>query len=114
MANRFLGEVSASAEGQTFTLRMDFNAMIEFEDATGKPAIDAFQEAEQAAAEGRVDFKLLRNIVFAALKRHHPDATIETAGTILSEDTQIVQSLLAAVAPEVKPGKARAGAKRPA
>lgn len=104
MANRFRGEVSISVEGRSFTLRMDFNAMAEFEDATGRAALDVFQEAEKGTAR----MSTIRAIVFAALTRHHPDATVQDAGDILSEDPGVVQRLMAAAAPDGEPGKARA------
>lgn len=111
MANRFMGEVSAqSVDGRDWTLRMDMNAMCEFEEATGTPAIEAFQQAEQGGAS----IPMMRHVVFAAIKRHHPDATIEDAGDILSEDPQIVQRLMSAAAPDSAPGKRKAGANKAA
>lgn len=109
MANRFLGEIGARVGARDFTLRMDMNAMCEFEDATGQSAIDAFQQAEK----GKGGIKMLRHIVFAALKRHHPDASLQDAGDILSEDPHVVLALMAATAPEGKAG-GKPKAKRPA
>lgn len=111
MANKFLGEISAqSVDGRDWMLRMDMNAMCEFEDVTGQSAIEAFQQAEQ----GKAGISMMRQVVFAAMRRHHPEATIQDAGDILSADPQVVQALMAATAPDVKPGKRRAGATKAA
>lgn len=95
MGNRFLGEATAKVDGKEWTLRCDFNAMAEFEDATGKDAMDAFQAAE----EGDVSLKDLRHLVLACLLRHHPDATLCDAGDVLSYDVGVVQRLIAAAMP---------------
>ena len=95
MGNRFLGEATARADGKEWTLRCDFNAMIEFEDATGKDAMDAFEAAEG----GDVDLKDLRHLVHACLLRHHPDATLRDAGDVLSHDMSVVERLIAGAMP---------------
>jgi hypothetical protein len=113
MANRFMGEVTAQADGETYTLRMDMNAMIEFEDATGIDPMKAFENAEGGVAS----LKVMRAIIHAAMKRRHPEASIAVAGDILSEDPTVVGRLMAAAAPEPEKdagGKAKAGAKRAA
>lgn len=109
MANKFLGEISAqSVDGRDWMLRMDMNAMCEFEDVTGQSAIEAFQKAEQ----GKASISMMRQVVFAAMRRHHPEATIQDAGDILSADPQVVQALMDAARPDATPGKRRAGAKK--
>lgn len=113
MANRFLGEVTTEVEGVTYTLRMDINAMCEFEEATGVEALVAFADAEG----GKATIPMLRHMVHASLKRYHSDAGIEVAGDIISEDPGAIQRLMAAVAPAEEastPGKRKAGGKRPA
>ncbi|MCD9148991.1 GTA-gp10 family protein [Pseudophaeobacter flagellatus] len=117
MANRFMGETTAQADGNNWTLRCDFNAMAAFEEATGKDAMTAFEAAEQ----GDVSVLDLRHLVRACLLRHHPDATLCDAGDVLSHDIGVVERLIAAsmptageaaelgngqalAAPETKPG----------
>lgn len=95
MGNRFLGEATAKVDGKEWTLRCDFNTMAEFEDATGKDAMDAFEAAE----EGRVSVRDLRQMVRAFLSCHHPDAALKDAGDVLSHDSGVVQRLIAAAMP---------------
>jgi hypothetical protein len=95
MANRFMGETTAQIDGQTWTLRCDFNAMAAFEEATGKDAMTAFEAAEQ----GNVSVLDLRQLVRACLLRHHPDATLCDAGDVLSHDLGVVQRLIEGAMP---------------
>ncbi|NRB17724.1 MAG: hypothetical protein HRU33_09210 [Rhodobacteraceae bacterium] len=95
MANSFKGEASITIGAKTWTLVCDFNAMAEFEEATGKDAMNAFEKAE----EGGVSIADLRHMVHAFLKQHHPEATLQDAGNIMSEDVAIVASVLAAASP---------------
>ncbi|WIY25118.1 GTA-gp10 family protein [Parasedimentitalea psychrophila] len=95
MGNRFKGEVTITIDGKIWTLVCDFNAMAEFEAATGKDAMDAFEKAE----EGGVSIANLRHMVHAFLKQHHPDATLQDAGNVMSEDIAIVANVLAAASP---------------
>jgi hypothetical protein len=60
---------------------------------------------------------VLRTICHAMLRRHHPDATPEIAGDILSEDTAAVLAIINAAMPDntgAKPGNgaAKAGRRR--
>jgi len=95
MANRFIGETTAQADGKSWTLRCDFNAMAAFEEATGKDAMTAFEAAEQ----GDVSILDLRHLVRACLLRHHPDATLCDAGDVLSYDLGVVQRLIEGAMP---------------
>lgn len=95
MSNRFLGEASAQVDGKVWTLRCDFNAMAEFEGATGQDAMTAFEAAE----DGEVSVVDLRHLVRACLLRHHPEATLRDAGDVLSQDMGVVQRLIAASMP---------------
>lgn len=101
MANRFVGEVSVVVDGKSYTLRLDMNALVEFEEMTGKSALDM---QTLASSEG-VKIADLRAVIHAALKRHHPDAPAAVAGDILSQDLGIVEQLFLLAAPENKGGK---------
>lgn len=95
MANKFIGEATAEVEGVTWTLRCDFNAMAAFETATGKDAMEAFGEAE----ENKVSIPELIQMVHSFLQRHHPDATLQDAGDVLSHDLSVVQRVISACMP---------------
>lgn len=95
MANRFLGEITTEVDGQTYKLRLDFNAMAEFEDATGKEAFAVFAAFEN----GKASVKDMRAILWAGLREHHPDVDMKGAGAILSHDVDILRQLLEACMP---------------
>jgi hypothetical protein len=105
MANPFFGEASVEAGGQTWTLRLDFNAMAELEDKLGRPALEVLQEIES----GKGTIKALRAVAWAMLLEHHPEATERDAGAVLSADTGIIQRVLQAAMPEADAGKKKAG-----
>ena len=114
MANGFKGEASITIDGKTWTLVCDFNAMAEFEEATGKDAMDAFEKAE----EGGVSIVDLRHMVHSFLKAKHPDATLQDAGDIMSEDVGIVQRTIEDANPTLAEagdlGNGQAAGKQPA
>lgn len=110
MANRFKGEITVAHGGETYTLRCDFNAMCDFEEATGQDALAAFQAMEQ----GGGSIRLLRAMLHACLRRNHPEATVELAGDILSEDVEVVVRLIQASAPDQPAGAEAAGGKQKA
>lgn len=104
MANRFFGEASTEVDGRMFTLRMDWNAMCELEGKTGRNALDmigAFEAGTASASD-------MRDIVWATMLRHHPDATARDAGDILSADPEVMTRIMAASMPEADEGNAKA------
>jgi hypothetical protein len=98
MANRFFGEVDVEAAGVTYKLRMDFNAMCEFEDITGVNAMDAFAAFEK----GNISVKNMRAMMYAFLKRHQPNVTLDEAGEILSENMGALEAVVASSMPTAK------------
>ena len=105
MGNRFLGEASTTIDGQTWTLRLDFNAMAEIEDKLGRSALDVLQEIEGGKS---VKVKNLRAVTWAMLLEHHPDATERDAGMVLSHDTDVLTRVIAAAMPEADEGNGQA------
>lgn len=95
MANRFLGEATVDADGRRWTLRCDFNAMCEFEDATGKDALTVFGEFES----GKVGAKDMRSMMWAFMQHHHPDATTKDAGNLLSNNVDAMMEVIKAASP---------------
>jgi len=98
MANRFLGEATVEADGTTYTLRCDFNAMCEFEDATGEDALEAFAKFET----GKVSVKTMRAMMWAFMRHHHADATLQDAGTVLSANVDCMMDVIQAASPNAK------------
>lgn len=95
MANRFLGEAVVDVDGKKYTLRCDFNAMCDFEEISGKNALETFQNLEG----GSVSVTDMRNIAWAFLKHHHPDATRSEAGALLSSNVDSLMSVIQAASP---------------
>jgi hypothetical protein len=98
MANKFFGEVEIESGGNKYKLRMDFNAMCEFEDVTGVNAMDAFADFEK----GKISVKNMRAMMYAFLKRHQPDITLDQAGEILSENMGALEAVVSAAMPSAK------------
>ncbi|PYG33122.1 GTA-gp10 family protein [Pelagimonas varians] len=75
-------EVTAKVDGEDMTLRIDFNALAEFEEKTGQKALEAIDEIES----GAISMVTLRHFVWAGLQYHHPGCTVAKAGDFLSAD----------------------------
>ncbi|WP_216823267.1 gene transfer agent family protein [Limimaricola cinnabarinus] len=106
MANRFLGEATTKVDGESYTLRCDFNAMAHFEEETDMPALEAFEAFEA----GKLRVKNMIAMMWAFLQHHHPDADMKLAGVILSEDVGVLQRVVAAASPtEAEAGDAGNG-----
>lgn len=111
MANRFKGETTVEVAGKVWRLVLDFNALCHFEGASGKNAMEVMQAFEG----GKHSSTDLRHLMCAMLARHHPEATVEDAGDLLSEGLDVVGQALAAAMPApgddpeaaAKPGKPR-------
>jgi hypothetical protein len=106
MANRFFGEASVEVDGRTWTARLDFNALCDYEDATGRDAMADFESFEA----GKVRPKVLRDITRALLIHHHPEVTAREAGEIMSKAPELLERTFAAAMPEAEPGNAPAAA----
>ena len=64
MPNKYKGTFEAEIAGETYTLRPSFDAMIEFEELTGKLAGDASQEL----MDGKISFKTVVGAIYAGIK----------------------------------------------
>ena len=95
MSNRFLGEATANINGKIYTLRCDFNAMCDFEEATGQDALKLFASFE----EDGVSVTHMRQMMLSFMKHHHPEATKQEAGEILSEDTNALMRVIQSSSP---------------
>lgn len=79
MPKPFFGEADFKVDGQTLTLRYDFNAMIEVEEAAGSPLSEVMREM----ASGKPRLATARAMLFGMLRHHHPDLELEDAGNLL-------------------------------
>lgn len=109
MANKERGEASFEAGGVTYTLRFDQNALCEIEDETSLPHADTLTKLvgkKYWASAARVT-------LWAGLRKHHPDVSINDAGDILAPENQaaalmaISAALTSAFAPPEKANGSR-------
>ena len=109
MVNHFKGEGEVKADGKTWTLRFDMNVLANLERQTGKRAMQFLEDMDNG--EAPIDTR--RMICHAMLRKHHPEATIDDAGEILSEDMDGFMAVLQAALPDRRqdqPGNAEAKA----
>ncbi|WP_406735893.1 GTA-gp10 family protein [Thioclava sp. GXIMD4215] len=111
MANAFKGEVALSFEGQAYTMTFDFNAMCDFEDETGKNALEVLEGIENGNAA--ISAREMRLLFWAGLKQNHEDITKPLAGKILSANPDALMRASAAAAPQAGDGGMAGNAPRP-
>ncbi|MBY6160033.1 gene transfer agent family protein [Mameliella alba] len=108
MSKAMIAEVSVEISDKAWTLRLDMNALAEFEEATGQNALEAIEAFET----GEVSIVKLRHLIWASLKYHHPDVTLAQAGDVISHDPEALTRALAEFMPKaddpgVAEGKSR-------
>ena len=91
----FRGIVLVEYEDQPYRLVLDMNAYAEYELATGIH----YQALNEAVSQGMASAAGARHLVRACLLRHHPQATLQLAGDLISEFPELVVRLYAAAAP---------------
>lgn len=100
MANKIKGEVGLQHEGKEYILVLDFNALCEFEDVSGKPVGDVLDSLQR----GKIVARDMRALIWAGLKQRHPDVTLELAGRILSSNPAVLDQGLEAAFPAAEAG----------
>ena len=82
MANPLRGSVALQAGDKAYTLSFSINALCELEEEMGQPV------AKIAAGLGKPEemrIATVRSLVWAALRDHHPDVDLKSAGELISE-----------------------------
>lgn len=79
---RIIAEGTVKAGGNTYRLCVDSETMHRLSKSTGKKQ----KQLLRAMASGAGGVELLRHVCLALLARFHPNAGIEIAGDILTED----------------------------
>lgn len=62
--NKYTGTFTIELQGNEYTLRPSFDAMVEFEDRTGQAVNEAFQEM----TAGKMSFKTIAAAIWAGIK----------------------------------------------
>jgi hypothetical protein len=105
MANRLFGEARLSLEdGRELTLRMDFGALAEAEEAADKNTEAIMKEM----AGGGARLKTARALLYGSLRYHHSDLTLEDAGDLLMTDSGAVSEALGRAMEEMADQRAKA------
>jgi hypothetical protein len=82
MANHIRGEVAIESNGQTYTLVMNTDAMVQFLSVFHRPEKRA-KLVEALHLVGQSDPEYVRAFIWAAARRYHPDLTIEDASRLI-------------------------------
>ncbi len=115
MANRERGEVEIQADGKTYTLKLDVNAMVALEELFSTPQREmAFAEIWQRVQAGSL--KYVRGFLWAMLQHHHAGLTLSQVGTVLdhigTEDmAKTLQAAGLAATPDARDVEALTGGK---
>lgn len=104
MANRIYGEARCPlSDGRELTLRFDFGALVEAEEAaeTGTEAM------MKELAKGGARLKTARAMLYGALRYHHSDLTLEDAGELLMVDGEAISGAMGAAMQEMAERRAK-------
>ena len=104
MTNKIKGEVALTHEGRNYTMRLDMNALADFEGATGKNALEVL-------SSDKVGVQDMRALMHAGLQAHHEGLTLREAGEILQSNMGALGEAVAAAFPEAKEGNAKPAGK---
>lgn len=109
MANRERGDVEFQSLDQSWTLKLGVNAMCEIEDATEKSILEI---GELLNNPKTVTIRLLRTVVWAALREYHGDIDVKQAGAVIdgigmNEAGRLIGEAFTAATPKPKGGDNR-------
>jgi len=91
MANKVFGEaLLALSDGRELTLRFDFGALCEAEEAAGKGTEEMMKEQ----AGGKARLATARAMLYGGLRYHHADVGLEEVGDILLVDGDLVSAAM--------------------
>jgi hypothetical protein len=91
MANKVFGEARLTLEDdRELTLRYDFNAMIEAEEAANMGT----EEIMKALAAGSPRLKVARAMLYGGLRYHHDDISLDEAGDLFMSDSEAVSEAM--------------------
>jgi hypothetical protein len=82
MANFIRGELAVESNGQTYTLVLTTNALVELQDVLSTPE-KRVTLTQVLGRVGQNDVEAFRAFVWAATRRHHPTLTLKDAGDLI-------------------------------
>lgn len=80
MPNPHKGDVEFKVDETTYTLRYSIDAICHLEDATGKTLLELAEDLKDFKS---IRMSLVRKILHAGLREHHPDLTEVEAGELI-------------------------------
>lgn len=95
MARKNSGVVEFEADGNTYQLIVDMNALADFEDATGLNAMSILE-----GDIGELSAAHIRALFWAMLVQHHTDMTIRDAGRLVLRGMAAMNAAVAAAMPQ--------------
>lgn len=104
MANKIKGDVTLSHAGRSLTMRLDMNALADFEGVTGLNAVEVL-------SRGQLSITHMRALIHAGLQGHHPEVSLREAGEILQANMGALGEAIAAAFPEAEAGNAKPAGK---
>ena len=93
MVGNVKGEVTLEHDGVPYRMRVDMNALADFEEVSGIPNALAALQNPAGLTAGQ-----MRDFVWCALRQEHPEIDKRTAGRIASIDT--MNKAFAAIVPD--------------
>jgi len=91
MANKVFGEARLPlADGRELTLRFDFNAMCEIEEAAGQGT----ESIMEAVAKGNPRLKVARAMLYGGLRFYHRDLGLDDVGDLFLTDRDAVNEAM--------------------
>lgn len=103
MANRVFGESRLKlADERELTLRFDFAALCEAEEAADRGT----QELLEEMSNGGARLKTARAMLFGALRHHHPEIGLDEAGDLFLSDGEAVSVAMGKAMSEMSDRKA--------
>ena len=79
MTNVHKGDVAAEIDGAGYTLRFSVDALCQLESAAGK----SFADIGRDLSTGKISITLARQLLWSALREHHPAVTLKEAGEMI-------------------------------
>jgi hypothetical protein len=106
MANREKGESTYTVKGTTYQMCLDSDAMVEMESAASTPTQRVFFPQVMSWAQ-QGSWTHQRILVWASLRKHHPEITLKQAGDLMldsatEEMSHALRDLAIAATPDPK------------
>lgn len=110
--NKLRGEHSFIVDGETFVAKLTINSLCSLEAITGgEEATSTLQSFARAVERGKINFTLLRSILWASIIEKHQGKTLQDVGDMILSMTipvavKTVIEIIRAAFPDAEGGEA--------